>query len=55
MKLDRPLVILGADIVVAPPHAEGMLKQTLAHPASLPVPPKEQTRRMSRRFLVCMI
>ena len=40
MKLDRSLVILGADIVVAFPHAEGMIKQTLAHSASLPAPPK---------------
>ncbi len=40
MKLHRSLVIFGADIVVALPHAEGMIKQTLAHPPSLPAPPK---------------
>jgi len=40
MKLDGALVILSADIVVAFPHTEGMIKQALAHPSSLPAPPK---------------
>jgi hypothetical protein len=34
------LAILRADIVVAFPHPEGMIKQTLTHSPSLPAPPK---------------
>ncbi len=40
VEFNRAVRIFRADILVAFSHAEGMIQQALAHPPSLPSPPK---------------